>query len=54
VKWKRELLEELGYLQGKVPMFFDNVCAMQMVKQGTGSFKRAIHISVLLLAEIID
>ncbi len=46
VEWVRELLEELVYPQGKVPMLVDSTCAMQMVKQGTGSFKRATHIKV--------
>jgi hypothetical protein len=40
------LLEELGYHQGKLPMYVDSTCAMQMLKQGTGSFKRAKHIKV--------
>ena len=46
IEWSRELLEELGYPQGKVPMYVDSTCAMQMLKQGTGSFKRAKHIKV--------
>jgi hypothetical protein len=46
VEWARELLEELGYPQGKVPMMVDSTCAIQMAKQGTGSFKRAKHIKV--------
>jgi hypothetical protein len=41
VEWARELLEELGFVQDKVPMLVDSTCAMQMVKQGTGSFKRS-------------
>jgi hypothetical protein len=43
VEWARELVEELGYLQKKVPMLVDSTCAMPMVKQGTGSFKRVKH-----------
>jgi hypothetical protein len=39
-------MEELGYLQGKAHMHIDSTCAMQMIKQGTGSFKRARHILV--------
>jgi hypothetical protein len=37
-------------------MLVDSTCAMQMVKQGTGSFKRAKHIKVrhFWLKEIID
>jgi hypothetical protein len=46
VEWARELLEELGFVQDTVPMSVDSTCAMQMVKQGTGSFKRAKHIKV--------
>jgi hypothetical protein len=46
IEWSRELLEELGYPQGKVPIYVDSTCAMQMLKQGTGSFKRAKHIKV--------
>jgi hypothetical protein len=46
IEWSRELLEELGYHQGKLPMYVDSTCAMQMLKQGTGSFKRAKHIKV--------
>jgi hypothetical protein len=48
VEWAREMLNELGYLQKKVPMLVDSTCAMQMVKQGTGSFKRAKQSSLLL------
>jgi hypothetical protein len=56
VEWARQLLEELGYEQNKVPMLVDSTCAMQMVKQGTGSFKRAKHIKVRFfwLKELID
>ncbi len=56
VEWARELLEELGYPQGKVPMQVDSTCAMQMVKQGTGSFKRAKHIKVRFfwLKDLLD
>jgi hypothetical protein len=46
VEWAREMLKELGYSQKKVPMMVDSTCAMQMVKQGTGLFKRAKHIKV--------
>ncbi len=46
VEWSRELLEELGYPQDCVPMYVDSICAMQMLNQGTGSFKRAKHIKV--------
>ncbi len=42
--------------QQKVPMYVDSTCAMQMVKQGTGSFKRAKHIKVryFWLKELTD
>jgi hypothetical protein len=46
VEWAREMLKELRYPQQKVPMYVDSTCAMQMMKQGTGSFKRAKHIKV--------
>jgi hypothetical protein len=46
VEWAREMLEELGFKQAKVPMEVDSKCAMQMLKQGTRSFKRAKHIKV--------
>jgi hypothetical protein len=46
VEWSRELVKELGYPQGCVPMYVDSTCAMQMIKQGTGLFKRAKHIKV--------
>jgi hypothetical protein len=46
VEWAREMLEELGFKQVKVPMEVDSKCAMQMLKQGTGLFKRAQHIKV--------
>jgi hypothetical protein len=46
VEWARHMLDELGYTQEKVPMLVDSTCAMQMVKQGTGSFKRVKHIKV--------
>jgi hypothetical protein len=56
VKWAKVLLEELGYFQGKVPMNVDSTCAIQMMKQGTGSFKRAKNIKVRFfwLKELID
>jgi hypothetical protein len=56
VEWARHILEELGYMQQKVPMHVDSTCAMQMVKQGTGSFKRAKHIKVQFfwLKDLLD
>jgi hypothetical protein len=38
VEWARHVMEELRYMQKKAPMQVDSTCAMQMVKQGTGSF----------------
>jgi hypothetical protein len=56
VEWAREMLNELGYPLKKVPVLVDSTCAMQMVKQGTGSFKRTKHIKVCYfwLKELID
>jgi hypothetical protein len=39
-----QLMEEVGYLQSTVSLYADSTCAMNMVKNGTGSFKRAKHI----------
>ena len=44
MEWSRELVEKLGYPQGCVPMYLDTTCAMQLIKQGIGSFIRATHI----------
>jgi hypothetical protein len=56
VEWAREFLQDLGYSHEKVLMLVDSTCAMQMVKQGTGSFKRAKQIKVhfFWLKELID
>ena len=56
VECSRELVEELGYPQGCVPMYVDSMCVMQMIKQGTGSFKKAQHIKVrfLWMKDLID
>ena len=37
-------------------MYIDSMCAMQMIKQGTGSFKRAKHIKVRFfwMKDLID
>jgi hypothetical protein len=50
------MLEELGYVQKKVPLQLDSTCAMQILKHGTGSFKRAKHIKVryFWLKDLID
>jgi hypothetical protein len=56
IVWGCEMLDELGYPQGCVPMYVDSTCAMQMMKQGTGSFKRAKHIKVRFfwMKELLD
>ena len=56
VEWSCEMLDELGYPQECVPMYVDSTCAMQMLKQGTGSFKRAKHIKVRFfwMKDLID
>ena len=49
-------MEELGYKQKTVVMNIDSTCAMNMIKNWTGSFKRAKHIKVryIWLKELID
>ena len=56
VEWAREMLLEFGYPQETVPMYVDSQCAMQMLQQGTGSFKRAKHIKVQFfwMKELLD
>jgi hypothetical protein len=56
VEWKVQLMEELGYPQKTVIMLVDSTCAMNMVRNGTGSFKRAKHIKVryFWLKDLID
>jgi hypothetical protein len=56
VKWKLQLMEELGHPQKTVIMHVDSKCAMNMVRNGTGSFKRAKHIKVhyFWLKDLID
>ncbi|MFN9979607.1 MAG: Ty1/Copia family ribonuclease HI, partial [bacterium] len=56
VEWAREFLQDVGYSHKKVLMLVDITCAMHMVKQGTGSFKRAKQIKVhfFWLKELID
>jgi hypothetical protein len=56
IEWARALLDELGYPQKKVPMHVDSTCAIQMLNQGTGSFKRAKHIKVRFfwMKDLID
>jgi hypothetical protein len=49
-------MEEIGYPQGTVRISQDNQCAMQLMKVGTGSFKRSKHVKVryFWLKELID
>jgi hypothetical protein len=56
VEWQIQFMEELGYKQKTVVMHVDSTCAMNMVKNGTGSFKRAKHIKVryFWLKDLID
>ena len=56
VEWKVQLMEELGYPQKTVIMLVDSTCAMNMVRNGTGPFKRAKHIKVryFWLKDLID
>jgi hypothetical protein len=46
VEWAKQFMEELGFEQGTIIMYHDSTCAMAMLAQGTGSFKRAKHIKV--------
>jgi hypothetical protein len=41
VDWKTQFMEELGYPQDTVVMLVDSTCAMNMIQNGTGSFKQA-------------
>ena len=56
VEWAREFLEELGFPQKTVIMEVDSTCAIAMMRQGTGSFKRAKHIRIrwFWLKSLID
>jgi hypothetical protein len=56
IEWQIQFMEELGYTQKTVVMNVDSICAMNMVKNGTGSFKRARHIKVhyFWLKDLID
>jgi hypothetical protein len=56
VEWQIQFMEELGYKQKTVVMRVDSTCAMNMVRNGTGSFKRAKHIKVryFWLKDLID
>jgi hypothetical protein len=56
VEWGVQLMGELGYPQRSVTIEQDNTCSMAILKQGTGSFKRAKHIKVRFfwLKDLID
>jgi hypothetical protein len=56
VEWLVQVMEELGYPQGTVKIAQDNQCSMQLLKVGTGSFKRSKHVKVryFWLKELID
>jgi hypothetical protein len=57
VEWAIQLMEELGYPQdGPVVIDQDNKCTMDILRMGTGSFKRAKHIKVryFWLKQLID
>ena len=56
VEWARQLMEELGFPQETVTIYQDSTCSIAMLKQGTGSFKRAKHIKVRFfwLKDLID
>jgi hypothetical protein len=56
VEWAIQFLEELGYPQETVTIQQDNKCSMEILRAGTGSFKRAKHIKVRFfwLKELID
>ena len=49
-------MEELGFPQSTVTIYQDSTCSIAMLKQGTGSFKRAKHIKVRFfwLKDLID
>jgi hypothetical protein len=56
VEWARQFMEELGFHQETVVIYQDSTCSIAMLKQGTGSFKRAKHIKVRFfwLKDLID
>jgi hypothetical protein len=56
VEWIVQVMEELDYPQKTVKISQDNQCSMQLLKTGTGSFKRSKHIKVryFWLKELID
>ena len=46
MEWARQFVQELGFTQLPIEIGVDNKCAMHLLVQGTGSFKRAKHIKV--------
>jgi hypothetical protein len=56
VEWAVQIMEELGYPQDTVIIAEDNKCSIEILKAGTGSFKRAKHIKVryFWMKELID
>jgi hypothetical protein len=55
-EWAIQFMEELGFNQKPVIMMQDSQCSLKMLKNGTGSFKRAKHIKVrwFWLKELIE
>ena len=49
-------LQGLGHVQLTIEIGVDNKCSMHLLEQGTGSFKRAMHIKVryFWLKDLID
>ena len=56
VEWARQLMEEMGFPQESITVFQDSECSLQMLKKGTGSFKRAKHIKIrwFWLKDLVD
>jgi hypothetical protein len=56
LEWAIQFMEELGFPQETVVVEQDNTCSMQLLKMGTGSFKRSKHVKVryFWLKELID
>jgi hypothetical protein len=56
VEWAIQLMEELGFPQSVVPIEQDNTCSLELMRQGTGSFKRSKHIKVRFfwLKQLVD
>ena len=56
VVWSMQLLQELHFDKLTIEIGVDNKCSMHLLKQGTGSFKRAKHIKMRFfwLKDLID